>query len=75
MSDKLPCCTGCSRPMANSATWSMLASSDASVAADAREFAAKWQGGMMGTETEPGATPQSHEVVMTLRYISNASRQ
>ena len=49
----------------------LLASSDASLNASAVEFAAKWQGGLMGQETEPGATPQSHEVLMTVRYSSD----
>jgi hypothetical protein len=48
----------------------LLASSDAALNAAALEFAAKWQGGLMGQEIEPGATPQSHEVLMTVEYVN-----
>ena len=43
----------------------VLASSDASLNSAALAYASKWQGGMMGAP-EPGATPQSHAVLMTL---------
>jgi hypothetical protein len=46
----------------------LLASSDASLNQAALSIAAKWQGGLMGQETEPGATPQSHEVLLTVQY-------
>ncbi len=47
----------------------LLASSDASFNQAALAFASKWQGGIMGQETENGATPQSHEIVMTIQYV------
>jgi hypothetical protein len=46
----------------------LLASSNASLNETALSYASQWKGGMMGQETEPGATPQSHEVLLTLRY-------
>ena len=46
----------------------LLASSDASLNEPALAAASKWVGGMMGQEPEPGATPQSHEVLMTVLY-------
>ena len=46
----------------------LLASSDASLNEPALATATKWVGGMMGQEPEPGATPQSHEVLMTVQY-------
>lgn len=47
----------------------LLASSDSALNEAAMAFAAKWQGGMMGQEPQTGATPQSHEVVMTIEYV------
>jgi hypothetical protein len=47
----------------------LLASSDTALNEAAIAFAAKWQGGMMGQEPQTGATPQSHEVVMTIEYV------
>jgi hypothetical protein len=52
----------------------LLASSDASLNQAALAFASNWQGGLMGQETEPGATPQSHEVLITVEY-GNRPRQ
>jgi hypothetical protein len=52
----------------------LLASSDASLNASAQEYASKWEGGLLGQETEPGATPQSHEVIITVRF-GNQPRQ
>ena len=51
----------------------VLASSDASLNEQAVAYTAKWHNGFLGTgsEAEPGATPQSHEVIMTLHYVSN----
>ena len=46
----------------------VLASSDPSLNAAALEVGSKWKGGMIGRETEPGVTPQSHEVLMTIEY-------
>ena len=51
----------------------LLASSDAALNEAAIAFAAKWQGGMMGQEPQTGATPQSHEVVMTIEYVGSAN--
>jgi hypothetical protein len=47
----------------------LLASSDASLNASALAAASKWGAGSMGQEPEPGATPQSHEVLMTVQYL------
>jgi hypothetical protein len=49
----------------------LLASSDTALNEAAIAFAAKWQGGMMGQEPQAGATPQSHEVVMTIEYVGS----
>jgi hypothetical protein len=49
----------------------LLASSSASLNDAALAFASKWEGGMMGQDAQAGATPQSHEVVMTLEYVSS----
>jgi hypothetical protein len=46
----------------------LLASSDTSLNDPALAIASKWVGGMMGQEPEPGATPQSHEILMTIQY-------
>lgn len=48
----------------------LLASSDSSLNATSLGFATKWQGGMMGQDSQAGATPQSHEVVITIQYLS-----
>jgi hypothetical protein len=47
----------------------LLASSDAGINDVAISFATQWHGGMMGQEPQNGATPQSHEVVMTIQYV------
>jgi len=44
----------------------VLASSAPSAKDAALAFIAKWHSGMMGRAPEPGATPQSHEVLITL---------
>ncbi len=50
----------------------LLASSDASLNQTALAFASKWQGGMLGKDVvEPGVTPQSHEVLLTLDYVND----
>jgi hypothetical protein len=36
----------------------------------ALNFAANWGGGVPAADAEPGATPQSHEVFLTLHYVS-----
>jgi len=46
----------------------VLASSDPSLNDAALQVGSKWKGGMIGRETEPGVTPQSHEVLMTIQY-------
>lgn len=46
----------------------VLAASDPSLSDAALQVASKWNGGMIGRETEPGVTPQSHEVLMTIEY-------
>ena len=48
----------------------LLASSDASLNEPALAAASKWVRSM-GQEPEPGATPQSHEVLMTVQYLSS----
>jgi hypothetical protein len=48
----------------------LLASSDASLNPAALAFVSNWQGGMMGQDAQTGATPQSHEVVITLQYAA-----
>jgi hypothetical protein len=48
----------------------LLAFSDASLNEAALAHIANWQGGIMGQEPETGATPQSHEIVMILQYVS-----
>jgi hypothetical protein len=49
----------------------LLASSDTALNEAAIAFASKWQGGMMGQDSQAGATPQSHEVVMTIEYVGS----
>lgn len=48
----------------------VLASSDPSLNDAALEVGSKWKGGLIGRETEPGVTPQSHEVLMTIEYTA-----
>jgi hypothetical protein len=47
----------------------LLASSDASLNNEALAYVSKWQGGLMGPP-EPGTTPQSHAVLMTLQNFN-----
>jgi Gram-negative bacterial TonB protein C-terminal len=49
----------------------LLASSDAALNEAAIAFASKWHSGMMGQDSQAGATPQSHEVVMTIEYVAS----
>jgi len=51
----------------------VLASSDASINEAALARVSQRQGGFMNQQPEPGATPQSHEVLMTVEY-SNQQR-
>jgi len=48
----------------------LLASSDNALNEPALAGASKWTGGMLGQEPEPGVTPQSHEVLMTIQYFT-----
>lgn len=48
----------------------VLASSDPTLNQTALEAASKWKGGLLGRESEPGVTPQSHEVLMTIQYFA-----
>jgi hypothetical protein len=50
----------------------VLASSESSLNPAALAFASKWQGGTMG-ESQSGATPQSHEVVMMVEYVGSTN--
>ena len=59
---------GMQSPAGQLADVELLASSDASLNEPALAVASKWVGGMMGQEPEPGVTPQSHEVLMTIQY-------
>lgn len=49
----------------------ILVSSDPSLNNSALQYAAKWKAGPMAAVVEPGVTPQSHEVFLTLRYVSS----
>ncbi len=53
----------------------VLASTDPSLNGPALDYASKWQGQLTGKETEPGATPQSHPVLITVQYHSDAPPQ
>ncbi len=48
----------------------VLASSDPGLTPSALEWASKWQGTLLGEDSESGATPQSHEVIVTVEYFS-----
>lgn len=48
----------------------VIASTNASLNNAALEYAAAWKGGLMGRDVQPGATPQSHEVFLTLQYVA-----
>lgn len=47
----------------------LIASSNASLNDSALQYASKWKAGPMGAIVHPGATPQSHEVFLTLHYM------
>jgi hypothetical protein len=51
----------------------VVASSDAGLNQSALERAAKWQQWREGSDAEPGATPQSHEVFFTVQFGAPAS--
>jgi hypothetical protein len=48
----------------------ILSSSDSSLNNSALEFASTWQRGEMQAQTVPGATPQSHEALVTIEYVA-----
>jgi hypothetical protein len=48
----------------------VIASTNASLNSAALDYAAAWKGGLMDRDVEPGATPQSHEVFLTLQYVA-----
>jgi TonB family protein len=52
----------------------VASSSSSALNAQALELAAKMQGSAASDEGEPGATVQSHEVVMTIQFASLAGR-
>lgn len=47
----------------------VLASTDTSLNESAMAVASNWQGRMMGPDAQAGATPQSHELVLTIEYV------
>lgn len=53
----------------------VIESTNASLNSAALEYAARWQSGPMGHDVEPGATPQSHEVFLTLQYVAPRGSQ
>ncbi len=48
----------------------LLASSNPSLNNSALQYASKWKAGPMGAVVEPGTTPESHEVFLTIHYLS-----
>jgi hypothetical protein len=48
----------------------IVASSNPSLNNSALQYASKWKSGPMGAVVAPGATPQSHQILLTLRYVS-----
>lgn len=53
----------------------VIASTNASFNSAALDYAAKWKSGLMSRDVEPGATPQSHEVFLTLQYVAPRGSQ
>lgn len=47
----------------------LTASSNPSLNNSALQYASKWKAGPMGAFVQPGVTPQSHEVFLTLHYM------
>jgi hypothetical protein len=47
----------------------LVASSNPSLNNSALQYASKWKAGPMGAVLEPGTTPQSHQVFLTLHYL------
>jgi len=52
----------------------IVATSDASLNQAALDEAAKWQSWQLEDEGQPGATPQAHEVFMTVRFAAPAAQ-
>lgn len=50
----------------------LITSTNPALNTSALTFAANWGSGPPSDETEPGATPQFHEVFLTLRFINGA---
>lgn len=48
----------------------VVASSNPSLNNSALQYASKWKAGPMGALVEPGTAPESHEVFLTLHYMS-----
>ena len=53
----------------------VITSTNASLNTAALDYAAAWKGGLMGRDVEPGATPQSHEIFLTLQYVAPRNAQ
>ncbi|MFL6415276.1 MAG: hypothetical protein ACJ74Y_06350 [Bryobacteraceae bacterium] len=53
----------------------LIASSNPSLNNSALQYASKWKAGPMGAVVEPGATPQSHQVFLTLQYMPQQNKQ
>ncbi len=47
----------------------LIASSNPALNSSALQYASRWKAGPMGSVVEPGTTPQSHEVFLTLHYL------
>jgi hypothetical protein len=47
----------------------LIASSNPALNSSALQYASKWKARPMGAFAEPGTTPQSHEVFLTLQYL------
>lgn len=48
----------------------LVASSNSALNQSALEMASKWSGSAISEDVEPGATPQSHEVLVTVTFVS-----
>ncbi len=62
---------GMQSPNGHLADLELITSTDAALNNGALEYAAKWQGGSPSEDIEGGATPQSHEVFLTLQYAAS----
>ncbi|MGA7409907.1 MAG: hypothetical protein WBW33_05440 [Bryobacteraceae bacterium] len=52
----------------------LIDSTNPAFSSSALSFAANWGGGVPSENAEPGATPQSHEVFLTLHYVTATAR-